>query len=424
MRIRGKLTEVKVTRLTKPGRTNDGGGLYLQVSNVSGRPTQAWLFKFTSPLPHPSGRAKPWVREMGLGSISLYTLDEARERARQARQLVAAGLDPIEDRRAKKGAAKAAAIKATTFAQATAAYIKDNASTWRGGLNGHSASTWQQSLADFAFPVIGQLPVALIEKSHLIALLKPIWETKTVTAERVRGRIEAVLDYARGHGLRAGDNPATWKGNLDAVLPKPGKLTKVEHLKAMAYTDIPTFMAKLRTTEGVTARLIEFTVLTASRASEASGALWSEFDLDESLWTVPAKRMKADRDHRVPLAPSALAILKSLPRNGELVFESVVAKGRPISGPQVLKVLRAVAGDTPITLHGYRSTFKDWATDCTGTQKEIIEAALAHVIGDKTEEAYRRTDAIIKRGVLMDAWASYCGGEPAGAKVVAFKPAA
>jgi integrase len=421
--MRGRLTARKINQLDKVGRFSDGNGLYVQVANVSGNITRSWLFKFTSPLVHPSGRARPWVREMGLGAVDkIYNLEEAREAARRARQLVAMEIDPIEDRRAKKGAARAATMTAVTFKMAAEEYIKSQASAWRGGIDGRSADQWSQSLVDYVYPSIGALPVGMVEKAHILSVLKPIWETRTVTAERIRGRIEAILDWGRGHGLRAGDNPAAWKGNLDAVLPKPAKLKKVAHLAALAYDRVPEFMGRLRAAEGVEARLVELTVLTAARHGEAAAACWSEVDLDTRIWTVPATRMKSGRVHKVPLSDRACAILAGLARGKgtELVFAD---RRRPITNSAVLVVLRKVAGDETITLHGFRSTFRDWAGDCTAFPREVAEAALAHAVGDQTEAAYRRASALDKRRRLMATWADYCEGQPVQADVVPLRRA-
>jgi integrase len=432
MKLRGKLTAARVERLSKLGRHGDGHGLYLQVSNVAGRVTKSWVFRYVSLLSHPSGKrrdskGKPklnWVRDLGLGSADVVDIDEARKRAQAERNKLYAGLDPIEERRMKEGARKAETMRAVTFRQCAEDYVKSVAPTWRGGITGRQAQQWTQSLTDYVYPVIGQLPIATVDRAHVLAVLKPHWETKTITMERVRGRVEAVLDYAKGHDLRSGDNPAALKGNLDAVLPKVTKLKKVEHMAALPYADVPAFMAKLRSTDGVLACLAEFTILTAARVSEVTGARWNEIDLEAGVWTVPAGRMKMDRDHRVPLSDRALEILAALSRGGEYVFSSSSRADRPIWGTVPLALVKRIAGDADITLHGFRSSFKDWATDCTHTQREIIEAALAHKVGDAVEAAYRRSDALAKRCDLMNAWASWCGGEPIGANVVQLKSAA
>jgi integrase len=398
-KLRGKLTEAAVRRLVETGRLGrhcDGDGLYVQVANVSGRVTRSYLLRYVSPLKHPSGerfnaagKLNPWVRDFGLDTADLAT---ARLRAQEARNLLYHGVDPIEDRRIRESADKAKALAAVTFRKCAEDYIKSVAGTWRGGASGRQFQQWHQSLTDYTYPVIGALPVAMVDKTHVIAILKPIWETKTTTAERLRGRIESILDYAKGHALRSGDNPAAWKGNLDAVLARPSKLRRVEHLVAMPYVDVPAFMAKLRSTTDVIARAVELAVLTASRPVEVTGMCWSEVNLDAAIWIVPATRMKAGREHRVPLSDRAIEILKGLPR---MERSAMVFTGRQTTwAANALALVKEVAGDAGLTLHGFRSTFRDWAGDCTSTQREVVEAALAHRVGDAAEQAYRRGDAL------------------------------
>jgi integrase len=414
-RTRGRLTQAKINKLNTPGRYSDGQGRYLQVSNVSGRVTKAWLFKFLSPQSHPSGprfdrngKLKPWVREMGFGGIDLHDLETFRRMALQAKALVYQHIDPIEHRRTQRATVKADSIKAVTFAQCAGECIKGLDKTWKDG--SRSREHWEQSLTDYVLPVIGQLPVALVEKSYVLAVLKPHWESKTVTMERIRGRIEVILDWAKGHGLRSGDNPASWKGNLDAVLARPSKLKKVTHFTALPYTDVPAFMAKLRAVDSIAACVIEFLILTAARWSEASRATWDEIDLDAAVWVIPAERIKANREHRVPLVSRAIEILKGIPRavDSPFAFPSKLSWRRPVSSFAALQLLHQLAGE--ITLHGFRSTFRDWAGDCTNVAREVVEAALAHRIGDDTETAYRRSDARSKRRALMAEWETFCSG--------------
>jgi integrase len=425
MKMKGRLTAAKA-KVNKVSRVSDGDGRYLQVANTSGRITKSWIFKYVSPLPHPSGvrldkngKPKKWVRDMGFGAVdNPYDLDGFRPEALKARTLVFEGVDPIEDRRVKRGVAAAAEVKAVTFAQAARSCIKDLAPSWKGGAGGRQAQQWTQSLTDYAFPVIGALPVAMVEKSHVIALLKPQWADKTVTMERVRGRIEQVMDWCKAHGLRSGDNPAEWVG-LSGALPKATKLKTVTHLAALPYAGLPSFMARLRAREGIAARLIELVVLTASRLGEVAGMRWDEVDFDAGLWTVPAGRMKGKREHRVPLSDRAIAILQSLARQGDLVFQGQKA-GRPVSITVIGTVLREVAAGADVTTHGFRSSFRDWCGDETSFPREVAEAALAHKVGDAAEQAYRRGTAIEKRRALMAAWSDYCGG----AKDLKLAPAA
>jgi integrase len=422
---------MKVAKANKVSRVSDGGGRYLQVANTSGRITKSWIFKYVSPLPHPSGprfdakgKPKRWVRDMGFGRVGdPYDLDAFRAEALKARALVFQGLDPIEDRRTKRGTAKAENVKATTFREAAKGCIKDLAPSWRGGMGGRQAQQWTQSLTDFAYPTIGQLPVAIVERGHVIALLKPQWADKPTTMERVRTRIEAVLDWARGHGLRSGDNPAAWKGNLDAVLVKPSKIRSVVHHAALPYTEVPSFMAKLRAKEGTLARLTELVVLTAARLGEAHGAKWDEVDFDTGVWTVPAERMKGKREHKVPLSDRAIEILRAITRRegSPWIFRGVQSADRPIATGKIGALLDGLAGDMPATVHGFRSSFRDWCGDVAHCPREIAEAALAHRAGDSVEQSDRRGTAIEKRRSLMDAWSDYCSGEGVDAKAVQLK---
>jgi integrase len=429
VKVFGKLTDSKVRQLNKPGRYNDGDGRYLQVSCVAGHTTKSWLLKYVSPLPHPGGqrfdtkgRPRGWCREMGFGSVHRLTLAEFRERARQARLLVMDGTDPIEERRCRRGAARAAGARLMTFKAAAEAYIKDHAAKWRGGISGASAEQWTQSLTDYAYPIISQLPVAMIEKSHVLAVIEPHWKTKTVTMDRVRNRIEIILDWAKGRGHRSGDNPAHWKGCLDAILPSSKQLKRVAHHAALPYSSVPQFMAKVRATDGVAARCLEFVILTASRWGEAQGAVWDEVNLNEALWTIPARRMKAGREHVVPLSGRAIELLRALPRHegSSVVFASSQSARRPIVNKSVHSVMRECAGGVPVSLHGFRSSFRDWCGDATSFPREICEAALAHRTGDATESAYRRGSALQKRRELMERWSDFCMSDPA-AKVIELK---
>jgi integrase len=409
----GKLSARTVATTIKPGLYGDGGGLYLQVGASGGK---SWLFRFML-----AGKA----RAMGLGALAEVSLAEAREAAAEARKLAKAGTDPIEQRDAQReGARQAAALvaaKAMTFQQCADAYIKAHAAGWR---NEKHRMQWPNTLRDYVYPVFGELPVDAIDLPLVLKVLEPIWNEKTETATRVRGRIEAILDWATVRGYRQGENPARWRGQLSHLLAKPSKVAVVEHHAALPYIDMGSFMAKLRGRDAIAARALEFAILTAARTGEVIGATWAEFDMDAAVWTVPAGRMKAGREHRVPLSEPALAILRAMAEHGKGAF--VFPGGRPgkaLSNMGMGMLLRRMErGD--ITAHGFRSTFRDWAAERTAYPGEVVEMALAHAVGNKVEAAYRRGDLFEKRRRLMDEWANYCGTLPAeGAKVVPLRMA-
>ncbi|MER9554671.1 integrase arm-type DNA-binding domain-containing protein [Mesorhizobium sp. M0323] len=409
-----KLSAVEVAKKSKPGTYSDGGGLYLQVAKSTakgaqeGDVTKSWLFRFML-----AGKA----RYMGLGDVQTFNLKEARERARAARQLVSDGKDPIEDRRERTAALRADDAKRITFKQASERYIAAHKAGWK---NAKHADQWQNTLATYAFPVIGDLPVAKVDTAHVMQILEPIWTTKTETATRVRGRIELVLDWAKARHYRSGDNPALWRGHLDKLLPKRAKVAKVEHHAAMPYADLPAFMAQLRSMDSISARALEFTILTAVRTGEAIGVMEGEIDFANKLWTIPKARMKANRPHRVPLSDRAVEILKSVPREADSPYLFPGARtGKPLSNMAMLELLRGMEGMEGLTVHGFRSTFRDWAAERSNFPREIAEAALAHVLSDKTEAAYQRGDMLEKRRRLMTAWAGYCGTAPTKVRVIA-----
>jgi integrase len=332
------------------------------------------------------------------------SLAEARERAAECRQLRKQGIDPIESRRAAKADRLVAAAKAMTFDQAAAAYITSHRAGWR---NPKHAAQWKATLATYASPIIGKLPVSSIDTGLVLQALEPIWATKPETAGRVRGRIEAVLDWTTARGYRTGENPARWRGHLDKLLPARSKVRSVKHHAALPYAELPAFLGSLREQEGASARALEFTILTAARTNESIGAQWSEFDLSGKVWTAPAERMKAGREHRVPLSAAAVEILRRMEnvREGELVFPG--DRRAALSNMAMLMLLRRM-GREDLTVHGFRSTFRTWAAECTSFPREVIEAALAHLVGDATERAYQRGDLFEKRRRLMDAWGTYC----------------
>jgi integrase len=386
-----RLTALKVRELSKRGRYADGGGLYLQVSEWG---TKAWLFRYML-----NGRA----RQMGLGSVNTFSLAEARERARQARQHLADDADPIDARNSRRMQAKAEAATQVTFKEAAEKYIAAHAPAWKSAIH---AKQWATTLETYVFPTLGELSVAAIETPHILKVLEPIWTLKSETASRVRGRMEVVLNWATARGFRQGENPARWRGHLDHLLPATSKLSKAEHFAALPYGHVPAFVARLQDMESVSARALEFTIHTASRTGEVIGAKWSEIDLSTKVWTIPAERMKARREHRVPLSDLSMAILAALPRQegNEHVF--IGRPGKGLRPSDMLELVRKIDADT--TVHGFRSSFRDWAGNQTNYPREIAEAALAHRVGDATEAAYRRSDALEKRRKLMQAWASYC----------------
>jgi integrase len=333
------------------------------------------------------------------------TLAQARQKRTRARETLEAGLDPLEIKRAGKVAQKVDSAEGMTFSQCAAEYIKGHQAGWKGEKH---VKLWKGSLARFVEPLIGTLPVASIDTGLVLKVLRPIWETKTKTAVDVRSRIELILSWAKIHGYRLGDNPARWRGHLDNALPKPSKIAKVTHLAAMPYDEVPGFMGKLRANEAVEARALEWTILAAARSDETFGADPVEIDTGKGVWTISAARMKADADHRVPLTDRMLEILAKLPAGGKFVFPSRAGKKLPHEA--MLKALRAIRPG--VTVHGFRSTFRDWAAEQTSYPNEVVEMALAHAIESKVEAAYRRGDLFERRRRLMADWAAFCESTP------------
>ena len=391
----GKLSELRVKH-SKLGMHGDGGNLWLQVSGKLEQPARSWLLRFTH-----NRRA----RYMGLGPYPDVTLAQAREKAQDARRLLRAGKDPIEERRAQVAAQALAAAKAMTFQQCAKAYIEAHKAGWK---NPKHAAQWSSTLEAYAYPVFGHLPVQAVDVGLVMKAVEPIWGAKTETASRLRGRVEAVLDWATVRGFRTGENPARWRGHLDHLLPARSKVQKVEHHAALPYSAIGAFMAELRGQEGASARALEFAILTAGRTGEIIGAAWNEIDLEARHWTVPAERMKGSREHRVPLAEPALKILQEQAKVNQRGFVFPGGKaGKPLSSMALLMLLRRMKRDD-LTSHGFRSTFRDWAAEQTSFPNEVAEMALAHAVSDKVEAAYRRGDLFEKRRLLMDAWAAWC----------------
>ena len=381
---RKRLTARSVATLSKPGRHADGGNLYLNVTATGAR---SWVFLYRR-----AGRQ----REMGLGSALDVTLAEARDLAEVARRELREGRDPLVSKQ------KTSAVQ--TFGEAADAYVDAMRPQWS---NSKHAEQWVMTLRKYAAPIRSK-PVDEIETADVLAVLQQIWQTKPETASRLRGRIENVLDSAKAKGQRTGDNPARWRGHLDQLLPRRGKLSRGHH-DAMAIDDMQAFMVRLRVRRGISARALEFTILTAARTGEAIGAIFGEFDFEKDVWTVPAGRMKAKREHRVPLSTAAVEIVTTLRATGrgEVVFPGA-KPGRPISNMSMDKILRLEKLE--VTVHGFRSTFRDWASERTSFPHELCEMALAHAISNKAEAAYRRGDMMEKRRELMEAWARFCAG--------------
>ncbi len=388
-----ELSALEVGRLTKAGHHAVGGvaGLYLYVLETGAR---SWVLRTMV------GTKR---KHMGLGGFPEVPLAKAREKARAAKEQIDQGIDPIMQRLAIASSLKTQQASQKTFKQAALAYIKAHGEGWK---NPKHRAQWSATLETYAYPHIGDLLVQDVGQDHVLKVLEPIWNTKTETATRLRGRIENVLDWATVRKYRSGDNPARWKGHLDKLLPAPGKIQKVEHHRALPAAEMVELMKALRGREGLAARALEFAILCASRSGEVRGARWDEIDFVTAIWIIPAHRMKAKKEHRVPLSTQAIKVLKSLPKKADvdLVFSS--EGGKPLSDMALTAVLRRMEVDA--VPHGFRSTFRDWAGELTNHPRDIAEQALAHVLDNKVEAAYRRGDALEKRRKMMQEWADYC----------------
>jgi integrase len=405
-----KLTAIGVSSLNKPGLYGDGLGLWLQVTQVGDQLSKSWIFRFR----RRDGAGK--LRYMGLGPTHTISLKEARDRARAARQQLLDGIDPIEARREKRQERQLEAAKAITFNDAGERYIAAHEAGWKNGKHRHQ---WKATLAS-SYLVIGDLPVNAIDTGLVLKVLEPMWKATPETASRLRGRIERVLSWATTRGYRTGDNPARWRGHLDQLLAKRSKVQPVQHFPAMPFDQLPQFMMELRKREGVAARALEFAILTAARTNETIGAVWSEIDLKTGTWTIPASRMKAGREHRVPLCDRALTVLKDLPceeGNGFVFIGN--KKGAPLRSMAMLELMKFLC--PTYVPHGFRSTFRDWCAERTGYPNHIVEKALAHAAADKVEAAYQRSDLFDKRRKLMADWARFCETPKATGEVVSFK---
>jgi integrase len=386
-RARKKLTAREVAALSSPGFHSDGNRLYLAI-DANGR--KRWIFRY---------QLKGKQRDMGLGIPLDVSLADARLAADKANGLLRQGIDPIDNKK-QASTAQATAL----FGEFIEEFLAAKESGWK---NPKHRAQWRATLATYAAP-LNALPVNKISTADVLSVLTPLWQAKPETASRLRGRIEAVLDAAKSKGHRTGENPAAWAGNLAHLLPK--RQASQEHHAALAYVDLPAFMTRLRGQAGLGALALKFTILTAARSGEVRGATWPEIDFETKLWTVPGSRMKTGRDHRVPLSDRAVAILQQVkPLGGDLVFPG--SRGKPMSDMALAMTLRRM--NVNATAHGFRSSFRDWAGDQTTFQREVIEAALAHVIGDKAEQAYRRGDALEKRRSLMTAWGRFLDNAPA-----------
>ncbi|MGE0052926.1 MAG: tyrosine-type recombinase/integrase [Hyphomicrobium sp.] len=390
-----RLTAVRVQSLKDVGLHPDGAGLYLKVQESGAK---SWVFRYMLDR-------RP--RYLGLGSANTVSLAAARALTTEARQLLEQGVDPIDFRKQAKANAVLAETRLMTFRECAEAYMASHEPGWK---NDKHRKQWRSTLKRHVYSVFGDVPASAVTTEHVLEVLQPIWHATPETASRVRGRIEVVLDWAKTRGAREGDNPARWRGHLANLLPKPSKIARVVHHAALPFTQMPAFMSALREAQGLTPRALEFVILTAARTSEALGARWSEFDLDKKIWTVPAERMKAGKEHRVPLSARALEVLQELKevRRGEFVFPGL-KPGRPLSNMALLMLLRRL-NRAEITVHGFRSTFRDWAAECTAVAGEVAEMALAHSVSSAVEAAYRRGNMLEKRRELMAAWARYCEG--------------
>lgn len=392
-KIARELTDLALRKMKEPGLYSVGGvaGLQFRILPSGGR---TWILRVMV-----AGKR----RDIGLGGYPTVSLAGARDAARAARESIRSGIDPVEQKRTQRATMIAARVSAVTFDDAARQYIETMSHAWR---NAKHEAQWVSTLATYASPVIGPLAVRDIELSHVVRILEPIWTTKTETAARLRGRIESVLDWCAVRGYRQADNPARWKGRLDKLLPKPAKVAKRAHFSALPWREMGVFMTELRSREGIGARAVQFAILTAARSGEVRGARWSEFDLQAGTWTIPGARMKAGKEHRVPLSDQALAVLESMPRGDDFVFPGS-RQGAMLSDMSLTAVLRRM-GHADITVHGFRSAFRDWAAEATNYPREVAEMALAHAIGNDVEAAYRRGDLFEKRRRMMRDWAKFC----------------
>lgn len=394
-RQHNRLNALVVENATTPGLLADGNGLYLRVSKTGAK---SWVFRYMR-----DGKSK----DLGLGSIHEVSLAKAREKTLEQRSLLGGGTDPLQHKRSKK-AAKAAQRKVPTFAECSADYLADKSGGWS---NPKYLAHWESTLRDYCEP-INSLPIDQIDLTAVKEVLGPIWSKMPVTANKIRGRIKVILDYAAVHNYRQSDNPAAWRGHLDKIYAKPSSLAKVKHFAALHYNEVPDFLSNQRDEASITAQAIEFLVLTAGRTGEVAGARWSEIDLGACTWTIPSDRMKGAREHRVPLASPAIAVIRRLHehKTNDYVFPSTMYRNSHISKQTMAQRLKRLKY-TGFTIHGFRSSFRDWAAETTNYPRAVCEMALAHKVGDDTENAYNRTDLLERRRRLMEDWSRHCSKE-------------
>jgi len=405
-----RITALFVKHIKRPGKFGDGGNLYLQVRPStrkieSKHVTKSWIFRYSR-----FGK-ETWL---GLGPYPDVKLAEARDLAAEERRKIRHGIDPLADKRARQIAARMAHENMLTFAECAARYIDSQAPGWS---NPKHVEQWRNTLTNLAGPIIGHLPVDHVDTALVMRCLEPIWTTKTETASRLRGRIESVLDWSTVRGYRKGDNPARWRGHLDKLLPRPSLVARVKHHAALRYTEIGAFLQELRKENGTASRALEFTILTAARTNEVIQAQWSEIDLDHKIWHVPAERMKSKRPHRVPLSAAAMTVLETFQGHDQTYVFPSHKRNSHLSNAAMMTVLKRMQR-TDITVHGFRSTFRDWSAESTNYPSNVAEMALAHALRDKTEAAYRRGDLLEKRARLMTDWARFCSKRIEPASVV------
>lgn len=388
-----ELTALEVKRITKPGRHAVGyiSGLLLVVKDSGAK---SWMLRTVI------GNRR---RNIGLGGYPEVSLADAREKAREKKKLIEQGIDPVEEKKTQKLALYRTQAKRMTFSEAARLCHEKKIPEFR---NEKHKKDWIRSIENLANPVIGDMPVDEIELLHILKILEPLWQERTETATRLRQRIEAVLTWATVAGYRTGDNPARWKGHLDAVLPKPSKIKKTSHFAALPWQQIGAFMRDLRKREGMGARALEFIILTATRSGEVRLATWEEIDLESKVWTIPGGRMKSGNSHTVPLSNDAVTLLKNLPKFEGSPYVFPAARGGPLSDMSISAVCKRMKVDA--VPHGFRSSFRDWSAEATNFPREVCEMALAHAIESKVEQSYRRGDLFEKRRRLMTAWADYC----------------
>jgi integrase len=410
VRTIGRLTAKEVEKKREPGLYGDGGGLTLQITKAG---VKSWLFRFMI-----QGKAYG----MGLGPVHTITLAEARQKATEARKLLLEGVNPLEAKRQRQLEKQMAEARLMTFDQCASAYIEAHTASWK---NAKHADQWTNTISAYVSPLIGSLPVAEVDTGLIVKVLTQVddkgrqfWTAENETASRVRGRIEAIMGWATTSGFRSGDNPARWKGHLENLLASISRTSRIKNHPSLAWARMGEFMQALRQRDGIAARALEFTILTAARSGEVRGARWSEIDMAAKVWTIPAERMKAKREHEIPLSAAAVELLKALPKvdGTDLVF--LGAKAKALSDMSLTAVIRRMNSDQPewtdkegntVTVHGFRSTFRMWAAESTNYPREVAEHALAHQLPDMVERAYQRGTMFKKRAALMGEWAKFCG---------------